>query len=321
MSQATCRPYRDTLLIIAFVMLGACQSKIMLAPTPEVLKDERFNLFAINPEPLTDNTIATLYATTRVPAREGSSALFTGAKDNSLHFGYTRLRIGEENLNIFELIDQSTTGERKEKFAWNLLDAPILGSTPRPAHAQTLPPLPAGFNDVFSALNGYIDENAIRELTIYVHGANSTFYTSIVRGAQFQYFTGDNAMVLSFTWPSPGNLWSYGVDKRRANDAGADLAYLIELLAQYSSATKINLLGYSSGGRVVGRALAQLGARYQDPRQLRLGQVYLTFSDQPLEEFVHDLPKFFELLEGLTVTAAVNDPVLGLARLTGKSVV
>ena len=149
-----------------------------------------------------------------------------------------------------------------------------------------------------------------------MHGASNTFEWSVSQGAQFQYFTGDNAIVLSFAWPSPGSTFGYGRDKRRSNRAAADLAYLIELLAQHSSATKINLLAYSSGGRVVGRALTQLGERYSDPEKLRLGQVYLTSSDQPLEEFIHGLPLFIDLLEGLTVTAAVNDPVLGMAKMT-----
>ena len=64
---------------------------------------------------------------------------------------------------------------------------------------------------------------------------------------------------MNSAWPSPGSIWGYGTDKRRADSASADLAYLIELLAQHSSATKINLLAYSAGGRVVGRALEQLG--------------------------------------------------------------
>jgi hypothetical protein len=101
-------------------------------PTPEILKDPRFDLFSANPEPMTSN------------------------------------RIGAENLNLFELIDQSTTGERKEKFAWTTVEAPKLGSTPRPTEAVPLPGLPAGFEETFRLLNAYIDENPVKELTIYV---------------------------------------------------------------------------------------------------------------------------------------------------------
>ncbi len=226
-------------------------------------------------------------------------------------------RIGEENLNVFELIDQSTTGERKEKFGWTLLDAPILSSTDRPSdEADGGPILPEEMAESIAALNEYIDSNPIKELTIYAHGASNTFYWSVSQGAQFQYFTGDNAMVLTFAWPSPGSIFGYGRDKRRSDAAATDLAYLIELLAHHSTATRINLLAYSAGGRVIGGALEQLAGRYSEWESLKIGQVYLTQSDQPLIDFVRALPRFFPLVEGLTVTASVGDPVLGMARMT-----
>ena len=91
----------------------------------------------------------------------------------------------------------------------------------------------------------------------------------MAQGAQFQFFTGDNAMVLTFAWPSPGSIWGYGRDKRRADDAATDLAYLIELLSHHSTATRINLIAYSAGGRVVGGALAALSERYNPVTFLR----------------------------------------------------
>ncbi len=299
------------------VLLAACQSQLLLMPTPEVLKDPQFDLFAANPEPLASNNIASLYVTTREPTSDNGTPFFHGRPDTELHMGYAVTRIGEENLNLVELIEQSTTGERVEKFGWTLLEAPILASVPKPT-PETTPELPEGMKAAFDALNDYIEENPIKELTIYVHGASNTFYWSVAQGAQFQYFTGDNAMVLTFAWPSPGSIFGYGRDKRRSDASGQDLAYLIELLAHHSVATRINLIAYSAGGRVVGRALTLLGERYQEQQDLRLGQVYLTQSDQALEEFVRTLPGFMPLLEGLTVTAAVGDPVLGLSRLTDR---
>lgn len=304
------------LFAIGLVLLTACQSQLTLMPTPEILKDPRFNLFAANPEPLTSNTIATLYATTRVPAREGSSSKYTAGTAEEIRFGYATTRIGEENLNLFELIDQSTTGERKEQYAWTMLDAPVLGSVPRPEGAEDPATLPTGLREFMEALNEYIDSNPVKELTIYVHGANNTFYWSVAQGAQFQYFTGDNAMVLTFSWPSPGSIFRYGADKRRSDASAGDLAYLVELLAKHSTASRINLLAYSAGGRVVGKALKQLGERHREKSELKLGQVYLTQSDQSLTEFANSLPVFIHLLEGLTVTAAADDPVLGMARMT-----
>jgi esterase/lipase superfamily enzyme len=307
---------RSLSILIALLTLAACQSSLMLMPTPEVLKDERFNVFEMNPDPLTGNELSVLFATTRVPTDGGTR--FTGKPDTRLHLGYVDLRIGERGLNAFELIDQATTGQRTEKFAWQMLDAHTLNSVERPSAAgegsrSLISDEVAGYMD---ALNQYIDRHPVKELTIYAHGANNTFYWSVSQAAQFQFFTGNNAMVLAFAWPSPGSAMRYGSDKRRANEAAADLAYLIELLAEHSRATRINLLAYSAGGRVVGGALAELGRRHSNPRELRIGQVYLTQSDEPLVDFVRSLPDIFPLVEGMTITAAPGDPVLTMARIT-----
>ena len=55
--------------LTVFAFLTGCQTPLLLAPTPEVLKDEQFNLFDANPEPLTTNELATLYVTTRTAGR------------------------------------------------------------------------------------------------------------------------------------------------------------------------------------------------------------------------------------------------------------
>ena len=133
-------PKLSVVLLLSLFLFGGCQSQLMLMPTPEVLKDDRFNLFEANPDPLTSNEIATLYVTTRVPD-ERRSDFFKGQPDDRMHFGYAELRIGEENLSLFELIDQSTTGERKEKYGWKLLEAPILSSTERPSKTATPSPI------------------------------------------------------------------------------------------------------------------------------------------------------------------------------------
>ncbi|MEM8768326.1 MAG: alpha/beta hydrolase [Pseudomonadota bacterium] len=306
---------RKLFFALGLVLAAGCQSQLMLAPTPEVLRDERFNLFEANPDPLTSNEISTIYATTRTP-REGSRNFFSGRPDSELHLGVADLRIGEEDLSLLELIREATTGERDREFAWNLLDAPVLSSTERPSNpGEGVPILPEDMAESIAALNNYIDRNPIKELTIYVHGANNTFPWSVAQGAQFQFFTGDNAIVLTFAWPSPGSIFRYFADRRRSDKAATDLAFLLELLSQHSTATRINLLAYSAGGRVVGGALTQLAERY-DRDALRIGHVYLTQSDQALYDFVTTLPKFFPLVEGLTVTAAQGDPVLTLARMT-----
>ena len=78
-----------------------------LAPAPEILHDERFNPFTLNPEPMQGNTITSLFVTTRTPSGDGSAPFFQGKEGEALQIGYARLQIGEEDLDHFELIDES----------------------------------------------------------------------------------------------------------------------------------------------------------------------------------------------------------------------
>lgn len=49
-----------------------------------------------------------------------------------------------------------------------------------------------------------------RDVVIFVHGYNNAFTDSIKRGATIQEDIAGNAVVISYTWPSDGELLSYG---------------------------------------------------------------------------------------------------------------
>lgn len=301
-------------LLSGILLLSACQSQIPLMDTPKALRNPDLNLFEINPEPLATNVISTLYATTRVPST-GGSAQFTARKDSEIHFGIANMMVGGEDVKFSQLIEQSTTTDRTDKFVLSIIDAPILGSVPLANPGTQLDMSPELLESV-ERLNAIIAAKPMQELTIFVHGANNSFYVGLARGSMFQWFSGNNALALTFAWPSPGHIFGYLTDKRVSAESGADLAQFIEFLARYTVATRINLLAYSAGGRTVGGALAVLSKRHTDPDVLRLGHVYFAQSDQPMTEFFSELPLYFDLLEGMTVTAAPGDSVLRIASMT-----
>ena len=308
---------RITLSGFLFVVLSACQSQLALMPTPEVLKDPRFDVFAANPAPLESNEITTFYVTSRLPSPESSSSFFSSKIDReALHFGPATVRIGAANLDLVELMQQSTAEDRQQKLVLTLIEAPIFASANEQDVANPDSPLSPSMQAFLDQLNRAIDASITKRLTVYAHGASNTFEWSVSQGAQYQYFTGNNEVLLTFAWPSPGKEFGYLQDKARATDSAADFAYIIEFLARHSNAERINVIGFSAGGRVVGGGLGLLGSRYQDPADLRLGQVYLAQSDQPLEDFLVALPKFYPLVTGLTVSVDPADSVLAMARLT-----
>lgn len=301
-------------LLPAFLLLSACQSQVPLMSTPEALRNPDLNLFELNPAPLATNVISTLYATTRTPS-EGGPAQFTARKDSEIHFGIANMMVGGDDVKLSDVIEQSTTTDRTEKFLLSIVDAPIFGSVPLAEPGTQLDMSPE-LRRAIDRLNAIIAAKPTQELTIFVHGASNSFYVGLARGSMFQWFSGDNALALTFAWPSPGHIFGYLTDKRVSTESAVDLAQFIEFLARYTVATRINVLAYSAGGRTVGGALAQLGQRHKDPDVLRLGHVYFAQSDQPMAEFFSDLPLYFDLLEGMTVTAAPGDSVLRIASMT-----
>ncbi len=314
--------YRKTKIVVVamliFTLLGGCQSQLKLMPTPEVLKDPQFDVFAEHPHPEKINQIEAYYVTTRSLATSGPS-FYTGTPDELVHYGRALLQIGKPEQNVLEHL-QATTQSSKDSFSWELIDALEIASRPRSfdsIESGCMDPDPETLKFIDS-FNTTLVDYPIKDLTIYVHGAKNTFYWSVAQGAQYQFFTGNNAMVLTFSWPSPGSIWGYQTDKAQADAAADDLACLIELLAAHSEFHRLHLIAYSAGGRVAGGALSILGARDYTAADLRIGQVYLTSSDEPLARFIDNLPLFYDLVEGLTLTMAEDDMVLALARLTDK---
>jgi len=307
--------------VLLMLVLGGCQSKMPLMPTPEALKDPRLDVFAANPAPMTSNEFKTFFVTTRTSAGEGSSSFFTGERDDAMHFGYAIARLGPPDFDMKKLLDESTTGERVDDLSWEVLDAPVIGSLSMEevkslTASETRGDLTPQMDVFFEQLNQAIDGSLTRKITVYAHGANNNFTNSIPRGAQFQYFTGGNEIVLTFAWPSPGRITGYAKDRARSNAAAEDFADLLVLLARHSTAERINIIGFSAGGRVSGGGLGILGRRTEGSSEFRIGQVYMTSSDEPMKKFLEDLPAIYSVVDGLTITADPNDPVLRLARIT-----
>ena len=175
------------------------------------------------------------------------------------------------------------------------------------------------------SINDALASSDDKDLTIYVHGANNTFYRSTSQAAQFRYFTGRQSVILVFSWPSAGSLIHYGVDVKNSAQSYKVFARLIELLSRYTDARYINILSYSAGARIASPGLNHL-AQSQDNaeaekirKHLRLGIVYYAEPDEYQANFFHHLASYLHLTQSATVTVNFHDSVLAYAEeYTGK---
>jgi esterase/lipase superfamily enzyme len=333
----------STLILITIVLIAACaRSPVYLMPTPEVMRDERFDVFANNPYLKSVDEITTYFASTRKPTKPGNDKYFSRHPGGALVLGQVTLQIGEPGDAWRSIYSESVMPSEEDRVALKLTEARIdaawdleeLDATvhiDRPSDALELEsspkPLRADVQAFFDRLNRDLDTSPTGVLTVFVHGANNSFYESVARGAQIQYFTGDTDVALTYAWPSAGSAWRYGYDLRRAAESAGEFAEFMKLMSLYSTAKHINVIGYSVGGRIVGRGLAQLGEELpksfidslpESPRTMN--QVYLAASDQALKEFADNYPNYAHLVDTMTVTVNPDDSVLGLARIVGGQV-
>jgi hypothetical protein len=75
------------MLLTAIILLSGCQDSVMLMPTPEGLRDKRFDVFAHNPNIEKNNKISVFYATNRLSSEGASGRVYTKSFDHSLRFG------------------------------------------------------------------------------------------------------------------------------------------------------------------------------------------------------------------------------------------
>ena len=335
--------YAGSLTAILLILLAGCSREpVYLMPTPEVMRDARFDVFMDNPYLESVDEITTYFATTRKQKKPGDPKVFSRNPGGSLILGEVTLKIGEGDDAWRSIYSDSVMPSDEDRVALTLTDtrvdamldltdlnAALLLDDPSDALelAESPAELSAGAQAFFDALNSDLDKSPTRILTVFVHGANNSFEESVARGAQIQYFTGDADVALTYSWPAAGSIFGYARDVRQANRSGEDFAEFMKLLSLYSTAEHINIIGYSAGGRIVGGALTVLAEEFPQsfidslPKSPRtMNQIYLAASDEKLSKFAENYPNYAYLVDKITVTVNPDDHVLGMAGIVGGGV-
>ena len=95
-----------------------------------------------------------------------------------------------------------------------------------------------------------------KNLTIYVHGANTGVQRAAAQAAQYRHFTGRNSVVLSYIWPSAESFLRFSTDVANTARTAPTFAHLIRMLSLHTRARQINVIAYSSGAMVASGGLA-----------------------------------------------------------------
>ena len=169
-------------------------------------------------------------------------------------------------------------------------------------------------------VNQALEKSIDKDITIYVHGANTGVYRASAQAAQYHHFTGQNSVVMVYLWPSAENILAYGTDAQHALKSSPAFAKLLTLLAQHTHAKNINILAYSAGAQIISPALDIIG-KYtpEDKRKdYRLGEIYYAASDIGVDTFIKHLKNYYDMPRSITMAINRHDRMLAIAAWRNK---
>jgi esterase/lipase superfamily enzyme len=288
------------------LMLIGCQPTVRLMPTPAVLAHSGHHIFSSNAalEPI--NEVQVFYATNRAPLGPRESRIYTILPTQTLYFGNARIRIGPQQKAWQTLLQLSTSSEaiRRPVLRMKALTEATQIKTSDPGSE-----LSPEARHYFDTLDAAIERSWDKDITVYVHGSNTTLDTAAAQAAQYRHFTGRNSVVLFYAWPSAGMGLRYFTDVQHARLSVPVFTRLIELLARHTRARHINVIAYSAGAQIISAGLPPLGRHGGG----RLGEIYYAAPDVALPSFVANLPHYVGAARRVTVSVNLNDAVLGIS--------
>ncbi|CAE6881985.1 conserved protein of unknown function [Pseudomonas marincola] len=284
--------------------------------TPVIYLDGAIDPFAHLQDSARQPPIDVFFATNRAPEGEDR---YGNEVANSLYVGQAVVRLGSDQDSWDELYLASRTDRRASDIPLQLKEVVTQGEmaldAPPPA------PLPPALQAYADAINLELEKAQDKEIIVYVHGTKVDFANACELIAEVDHFAGRDFVGLAFSWPSHQNIASYllGIDVDRARQSSTALARLIQFLGIHTAAERINLIGYSAGGRVLSKALYELQQDYPglDHAQLqtrfRIGATVFAAADVPEETFEERLPSVSLMAEQVLITTSDNDDALRYA--------
>lgn len=307
--------------LLAAALLAGCYAPVRLMPTPVSFSNGDIDPFEKIGEKLKTTDVPVFYATNRLALIEHPEPVHTIVPTDDLRMGVAHVRVGDETLDWETLHRLSTSADPDERPIVQMERLEQKAMLRSNEEVKNSPDAKA----FFAMVNKALAASPNSELLIYVHGSNNTVPRAAAQAAQFRHFTGRRMVVLVFMWPSAGSILRYLTDVNNAASTVEPFARMVELLAENTTATKIDVLAYSAGAQVLSPALAHLGtprpgeSRAQLQQRLRLGQIYFAAPDIDTRRFVNELGGYIDIIERVSIAANLNDSVLRFAAIVGRA--
>ncbi len=307
--------FRTLLMVVAALLalggLLGCQRSVTLMSTPVVIAKSGKSPFTANPNLEETKLIDVFFATNRIPLSPIPPRFYSTLPGPSIYLGKATVRMGgnKDWETLYQLSTTDQEGERPSLRLDKLDEQAIIRRNDRPSAPNP------NTREFFKQIDAALAQSINKDLTIYLHGANSNMAIAAGQAAQFRHFTGRKSVVLMFAWPSAERGMRYFTDVANARATVSEFAKLLEFLMRNTHAEHINILAYSAGSQVLSPGLVQFRRRFLQDRSipLRLGEIYFAAPDLSLPAFARQLPQYIDMSRRVTVSVNMNDSVLALS--------
>jgi esterase/lipase superfamily enzyme len=308
-------------LVLLVTLLQGCadgaEPRWTLFPAPVIWQDPSLDLARRVPAEKRDAYVSVLYATTRAPVREGEPGQYSRRPGDAVRLGLAEVRLGEAAWSFDQLVESHRTGPADDLRPARVMNVSEFGRRGEGSAAE----------DAFvAAIERQLASSGSGEAVIYVPGYRATFEQVMVLMGGWSHYLGRSSAVIAFSWPTGTSAWDYLRDCSRAQAFVPDIADLVELVAERTRASRINLIGFSCGGPLLAEALTLLRARHAGEdhealqRRYRIANAIFVAADVDLQTFARShLPALRDVSRRTEVYVSENDGALWFAALLSRA--
>lgn len=314
-------------LTLAAPILVGCKSTLMKTPAAVSIGGVD-PFFAVMPRWRNNQAPVFVASARTVSGRAEPHRFYTNERSREVRLGVATVEIGP-GMTWEELAAESLLAKRRNDPELRVVEYREFGplwATTWPADYRFTPHWEAPgadrapANEFVAAIEDVLNDSRRKEITIYVHGFNTRFVGNLEITGEFWHYMTRDGVVMSFDWPSKGDLFSYQVDKANAEFAVRQFRRLLEFLAENTSAERINIIAHSAGNPIVVEALRQLSLMHYDlpdaeaRKRTRIGRVVLAAPDMDLDAAVSaGIDGSGRVTQGMAVYASSVDKALSFS--------
>lgn len=150
------------------------------------------------------------------------------------------------------------------------------------------------------------------QAVVFVHGYNTGFDYALYRTAQMAYDLKYDGAAFLYSWPSGGDVASYGYDRESATQSEPYLKDFLSLVLKETGAKSVSVIAHSMGNLPLLNVLRDLGPAL--PPDVKLNQIIMAAPDVDRDVFVNLAANIRQYGRGVTLYCSANDRAMSASR-------